>query len=286
MKKTAYTIKLTSLVSRMESDKPNVEFIVHVITNSKHSNPLKIAIEEQLIIALCPANCRSLLFIAEQYALQSLKDAAFKIIKSDCCKTVNEGIPKCVVGNISYIPENNCILSNDLSYVRYTAVFTVNISTQAVKVIVLDSEQNVKCHRYLKQSKNISAEFKACCLHDSQEDTSFLYWTCGKTFFKYDTIMNKKCEPLKCRRCNFTLVGHAGNCFVIGGTYRSQRIPDIKEYSVKNNTWRRVASLPFNVHTTHLSCVSVGNRIYIFAAFDQQESCQQHELAVCLFNPD
>lgn len=275
-------------VANGKSDESDLEYIVHVLTNSKHSNPLKYAIEEQLIVALCPANCRSSLLIAERYALQSLKEAAIKIIQSDGCQTENEYIPESVVGNESYIPENNCILAKDLSYVRYTAVFTVNISTRAVQVVVLDSEQDVKCHRYLKKSKNISGEFKACCLHDSREDTSFLYWTCGKTFFKYDTIMNrnKTCKPLKCRRCNFTLVGHAGNCFVIGGVYQGQRIPDIEEYSVKNNTWRRVASLPFNVLTTNLSCVSVGNVIYIFAAFNQHESSQQHELAVCLFNPD
>lgn len=272
-----------------ETDESGVENIVQILTNSKHSSQLKYAIEEQLIIALCPANCRSLLLIAERYALQSLKDAAIKIIESLIgCKTVSEESHKCVFGNASYTSENNCIFANDFSYNRYTAVFTVNISKRAVQVVVLDSEQDVKCHRYLEQGKEISAEFKACCLHDSKEDTSFLYWTCGKTFFKYDTIMNrnKACKPLTSRRCNFTLVGHAGSCFVIGGIHQGQRITDIEEYNVKTNSWRRVASLPSNIHTTNLSCVSVGNVIYMFVAFDQQESLQEHELAVCLFNPD
>ncbi|VDH92062.1 Hypothetical predicted protein [Mytilus galloprovincialis] len=81
-------------------------------------------------------------------------------------------------------------------------------------------------------------------------------------------------------------MGHAGSCFVIGGIHQGQRITDIEEYNVKKNIWRRVASLPPSVHTTYLSCVTVGNMIYIFAVFDQQESLQEHELAICLFNPD
>ncbi|CAG2238879.1 unnamed protein product [Mytilus edulis] len=97
---------------------------------------------------------------------------------------------------------------------------------------------------------------------------------------------NKACKPLTSRRCNFTLVGHAGSCFVIGGIHQGQRITDIEQYNVKKNSWRRVASLPSNIHTTNLSCVSVGNVIYIFAATVQHEYLQEHELAICLFNPN
>ena len=256
----------------------SVDQIEHFLAVSQYSNPLKTACEEKLLRTLSASNCWNFLSIAERFGLLLLRDAAIAHIENGCIKALVE---------CPYIVENTG-QSTDDGYRHYNALFTIKQSKQAVQTIVLDSSQDVRCYRNLKQGKKITHEFRVCCLHDDVEDTPYMFWSCGKTVSRYDPIANtsKRCKPLKLRHCNFTMVANNRRCYVIGGSYKGQNIQDIDQFDVDRKKWTNIAKLPPNVKTTNTACVVVADLIYILTPIIRNVISDECGMAVCTFNPE
>lgn len=256
----------------------SVDQIEHFLAVSQYSNPLKTACEEKLLRTLSASNCWNFLSIAERFGLLLLRDAAIAHIENGCLKALVE---------CPHIVEN-AGQSTDDGYRHYNVLFTIKQSKQAVQAIVLDSSQDVRCYRNLKQGKKITHEFRVCCLHDDVEDTPYMFWSCGKTVSRYDPIANtsKRCKPLKLRHCNFTMVAHNRRCYVIGGSYKGQNNQDIDQFDVDRKKWTKIAKLPPNVKTTNTACVVVADLIYILTPIIRNVISDECGMAVCTFNPE
>lgn len=256
----------------------NIDQIEHFLAVSQYSNPLKTVCEEKLLRTLSASNCWNLLSIAERFGLLLLRDAAITHIESGCLKKLVE---------CPYIVDN-VEQSTDDGYKHYNVLFTIKQSKQAAQTIVLDSSQEIRCYRNLKQGKKITHEFRVCCLHDDVEDTPYVFWSCGKTVFRYDPITNtsKRCKPLKLRHCNFSMLAHRRHFYVIGGSYKGQNIPDIDQFDVDRKSWTKIAKLPPNVKTTNTACVVVADLIYILTPIIQNEISAECGMVVCTFNPE
>lgn len=265
----------------------NIGNIEHFLIASRNSNPLKVVCEENLLRTLSSKNCWNVLTIAERHDLVTLRSAAINLIESgffkdfDKCQPSPIRVEKCSTHVVTDA-------DRDDGYCRFTALFTINQTKRLLQVIVLDSGQHVRCYRNLKYSKNITNDFQICCLHDDVKDTTFVFWSCGKAVFRYDSFMNrsKKCKPLKYRRCNFCMVGHGNQCYVIGGVYKGQYISNIEQYDLKRKTWKKVANLPVNVKSMNMSCAVMQNLIYILTLFNQNQTTSDLGIAICIFNPE
>lgn len=262
----------------------DIENIIHYLVVSRHSNNLKSACESKLLSTLNSANYIQYLNIAERFGLESLRTSSHQIYESDYLKRNNQLNKPTEVRRSS-----KQSLVTTTKYQSYRAMFTCDTTAakRSISTVVLNGEQEIKCYRKIKEGNSISKQFKCCCIQCDEEHPPYVYWSFGKSFCRYDPILNKykKLEPLKFSRSNFCLIAHNQNCYAIGGTCKGRTVRQIEEYDIKKKNWKVVSEIPNDCQMAYSSCVVFQDLIYIFCAATNRENCSQNRTIICVFDP-
>lgn len=262
----------------------DIENIVHYLVVSRHSNILKSACESKLLSTLNSSNYVHYLSIAERFGLESLRASSQQIYENDYLKRNNQSNKPTEVKQ----PSKQSLVTTT-NYKSYRAMFTCDTSAakRSITAVVLNGQQEIKCYRKIKEGNSISKQFKCCCIQYDEEHPPYVYWSFGKSFCRYDPILNKykKLEPLKFSRSNFCLIAHNQDCYAIGGTYKGRTVRQIEEYDIKKKNWKVVSEIPNDCQMAYSSCVVFHDLIYIFCAATSRENCSQNRTIICVFDP-
>lgn len=268
-------------------DIENIEHILYIAIHANAGNSLNCC-EEALIAHLKPETQDFCLNLANKFNLSRLRHEAlnYSHVQPTCpaaeTNTFSTVIEVCSGNNRN----NNCQ--------NYVSLFTCNTcaSNRAITVLVYDSGFHRKCYRDLKRGRKISKNFQCCCVQEDCDRDPLVFWSCGKSVYRYDPLLNKckKRASLRCKRSKFNLVACGDRCFVIGGIYQIKKVLEIEEYivgkKVSGSSWKTVARLPGDSLPINPSTVICNGLIYVFSAIlDISGKEKQNSTAVYVFNP-